>query len=263
MAVDPISGRLLLMGGTSLVNQTPGNGARWGPNDGTWLWTGSDWNRVADNPGQGGHPALAADEATGQLVVNCPDIRGIETPSGGPDTFPLPGPTWAAGGSFRWTGSSWAAVGGSPPLRLGSGVGFDPISRRVIQFGGTSQGPVNDTAAFDGQSWMVLSPVQVPPYGTAVAALDEGSGHLVLVASSVDHPLLTSTWTWSGSDWIRQMVSEPPATIFRGLIDGHAQAMWDPAVNRVVLIGNGANTTSPLRLWVWQGAGQGWNLLPS
>jgi hypothetical protein len=259
MAVDPVTGRLLLMGGTTLDGQsaTP----TWGPNDGTWLWSGSDWSRVADNPRQGGHPALATDVATGQLIVNCPNVLGVETPSGyGPDGpfLPSPEPTWAGSGSFRWTGSAWVLVAGSSPLMLNAAIGYDPISRRVIQFGGNSQGADNQTAAYDGSGWAAVTPAHVPPPGPAAAATDETANRLLLVAGSVDHPALATTWTWNGSDWVRQSVNEPPASA----IFGGAPAMtWDPAVGGVVLIGNASHGTAPLGVWLWLGATQGWQQL--
>jgi hypothetical protein len=255
MAVDPVSGRLLLMGGTSL--SWPADTTvqpQWGSNDGTWRWTGSDWTRVADNPGQGGHPALAADDATGQLVVNCPSVLGIETPSAGQRELPHPEPTWASQGSFRWTGSAWVAAAGSAPLVLDAGVGYDPISRRIIQFGGRSQGGDDQTAAFDGHAWTVLHPVHVPPYGPAVAATDVASGNLVMLANSLDHPNLATTWTWNGADWVRQVVNEPPAS-------RNYQMLWDPAVNRLVLIGRSSDSSPTLAVWVWMGTSQGWQML--
>ena len=33
---------------------------------------------------------VVEDDATGQLVANCPQVLGVETPSGGADTFPSP-----------------------------------------------------------------------------------------------------------------------------------------------------------------------------
>lgn len=265
MAVDPVSGRLLLMGGTSLSSPAdPTVQPQWGSNDGTWLWTGSDWNRVADNPTQGGHPALAADDATGRLVVNCPNILGVETPSGvGPGqlTLPMPSPSWAGQGSFSWTGSAWVAAGGSVPLVLNAAVGYDPISRRVIQFGGQIQGNVDQTAAFDGSSWTLLQPVHVPPYGAAVGATDAALGYLVVLANPLDNPNLATTWTWNGADWIRQVVNEPPATALEGYRGPNSQMLWDPAVNRVVLIGRSSNASPTLSVWAWTGTDQGWQIL--
>jgi hypothetical protein len=259
MAVDPVSHRLLLMGGTSLSNGNNGQPPEWGPNDGTWLWTGSDWTRFGDNPKQGGHPALAIDAATGELLANCPDILGIETPSGidpGAPTLPSPSPSWQGSGSFRWTGSGWAAVGGSASLRLRAGVGYDPVSKRVIQFGGNSQGSDDTTSAYDG-SWSMLKPAHTPPPGPAAATTDMNSSTLVLLAGAADRPGLATTWTWSGSDWNRVIVPEPPSDAAYD-----AQMAWDPVLGHIVLVDSTGQGPSPLQVWLWMGPGQGWQLVP-
>ena len=69
MAVDPSSGHLMLAGGdlfSETVDAHGNNVPHWSANNGTWLWDGATWNRVANNPRQGGYPALAVDNSTGR-----------------------------------------------------------------------------------------------------------------------------------------------------------------------------------------------------
>ena len=203
--------------------------------------------------------ALAVDAATGELLANCPDILGIETPSGiGPDTptLPSPPPSWAGSGSFRWTGAGWTAAGGTASLLLRAGIGYDPVSRRVIQFGGNSQGSGDTTSAYEG-AWSMLQPAHTPPRGPAAAATDMKAGTLVMLAGSADRPGLATTWTWSGSDWNRLIVPEPPSDAAYG-----AQMVWDPALAHIVLLDAVGQDPSPLQVWLWMGVDQGWQLLP-
>ena len=262
LAVDPGSGHLLLVGGDAFsqgVDSQGNNVAHWAPNEGTWSWDGSTWTRVGDNARQGGYPALAVDQATRQLLVNSPDIRGAETTV----DLETSGPAWYGQGSYVWTGSAWAALalpnGVAAPWAIQSAIAYDPISKRLIQFGGSQQYATSDTYAYDGAAWSRLQPATVPP-GTpgGLAATDETAGQVVLVARPVDHPDLATTWTWSGANWVRHVVAEPPAEVTDV---GRAQMIWDPAIERVVLITSSG--AAALRLWIWAGTQAGWAVTPS
>lgn len=261
MAVDPISGHLLLMGGDSFaetVNAQQQNVPIWSPNNGTWLWDGTTWTRVADNPRQGGWPALAVDQATGQLLVNSPDIRGVMTT----DDLETGGPAWYGQGSYLWTGSAWRSVPTTGQVfhTLGSAIAYDPISKRLIQYGGSGQASTDQTQAYDGTSWKLLDPQTVPQGGPPMAATDENTGQIVMLTPSPDHPDLLATWTWNGSDWVRQVVNEPPSNIIDG---GHAQLVWDPALARLILLGGTFTANAPVQMWDWTGTGGGWASISS
>jgi|GEM_PF-6294893 len=259
MAVDPISGHLMFAGGDSFsetVDSQGNNVPHWSANNGTWLWDGATWTRVADNPRQGGYPALALDNATGQLLLSSPDIRGVMTT----DDLEGSGPPWYGQGAYRWTGTGWTPVpqGASVSFMLDSAAAYDPISRRLVQFGGTSQAPNDETQAYDGGGWRLLQPSTVPPAGSALAATDESTDEIVMITYSVDHPDLTSTWTWNGSNWVRHILNEPPQDV----LNGHrGQMLWDPAINKIVLVGFGGDNS--LRMWVWAGISYGWQQLPA
>lgn len=258
MAVDPVSGHLMYMGGDAAA-------ASYAPNEGTWLWNGSTWARVADNPCQGDYPALAVDQSTKQLLANCAGPMG----GGGQP------PAWYNSGDYLWTGSGWtqalmstagdtqdgitiAMVGMHPA------VAYDPISQRVIEFGGGQQYAFNGTMAYDGTEWAVVqlpdpsNPPGIPPGDDASAATDGTAGQIVMLTGAEGSSSQASTWTWSGSGWVSQSVKEPPATV---LGDGNFQLVWDPAIGRIVLVDwpGGGN----LQMWVWAGTAAGWDQIPS
>jgi len=258
MSVDPVSGHLMFMGGDAFSESSDAGGnnvASWSPNLGTWLWDGATWKRVADNPAQGGGPALAVDDATHQLLVNSPDIRGVGTT----DDLESSGPAWYTHGSFRWTGTAWRPVPAHDDTQwLFAAIAYDPISRRLIQAGGQAQNPVEDTEAWDGSRWTKLSPPNPTTEGPAAAATDRSTGRVVLLTMSPDKPSLCATWTWDGGDWVRQIVDEPPQSILNG---GTAQMVWDPALGRIILVAWAGGSSKELQMWAWDGVDSGWEKL--
>jgi hypothetical protein len=103
-----------------------------------------------------------------------------------------------------------------PPPRYGPAVGFDPISNRLLLFGGSPQ-PLGghptdrlaDTWAWDGQVWTQLSPAHSPTslYGARLV-LDPVSGRLLLVSGAGQTDASGAVrqqgmWSWDGGDWAR------------------------------------------------------------
>ena len=136
----------------------------------------------------------------------------------------IPGATVYAD-TWVWEGSQWLQMhpSSSPPGRSGSSLGYDPISRRMILYGGGTnfyaQGvdpSKNDTWAWDGQTWTQLFPAHSP---TQAVCCDPGE--TVYDPSKPGLWLtfgLLSTWAWSGSDWVETLPgARPPERIEFGL----------------------------------------------
>jgi hypothetical protein len=167
------------------------------------------------------------------------------------------------------------STGGS--IGLGAAIAYDPISKRVIQFGGDSQGVNNATLAYDGTSWSTLQAAgnggpNVPPGGPASAATDESTGQIVMVAQNISYaeaqaegpttPGPPTTWTWNGTGWVQLMGNEPPAYGSGVLVPPWTgQLVWDPALNAVVLVNPDSSGT--LNIWVWGGTPTGWEQVSS
>lgn len=106
----------------------------------------------------------------------------------------------------------------APPARYGAALGFDPVSERLILFGGATAGTqahpadaerLSDTWAWDGTSWAELHPATSPPslYGARLVA-DPASGHLLLLSGSGQMDaggvlLQQGMWSWDGQNWSR------------------------------------------------------------
>ncbi|MBV8529208.1 MAG: hypothetical protein JOZ75_12910 [Candidatus Dormibacteraeota bacterium] len=137
------------------------------------------------------------------------------------------------------------ANGNAPPARIGPAVGFDPISRSLIMFGGAPATGTNlatghpasrldDTWAWDGQKWTQLQPKTTPPalFGARMIT-DPDTQQLLLVsgAGDVSGTALQQEgmWEWDGSTWSR--VSDNPVQV------PFPAAATDPVRNQAVISG--------------------------
>jgi hypothetical protein len=96
-------------------------------------------------------------------------------------------------------------------------MAYDANSGNVILFGGRSPDLtfLNDTWAFDGASWMSLSPSSSPMarQNHLLATVSQG---ILLFGGDSHGTALADTWLWSGTRW------QPVPTL-------HAPVAWRPA----------------------------------
>lgn len=104
----------------------------------------------------------------------------------------------------------------APPARHGAALAYDPQSKDLILFGGSTvsnqahppeSSLLDDTWAWDGHAWQQLHPATSPPalYG-AELVVDPTSGRLLLLGGSgqMDSSgvlLQQGVWTWDGQSW--------------------------------------------------------------
>lgn len=135
--------------------------------------------------------------------------------------------------------------GNAPPARIGPAVGFDPITRMLIMFGGAPATGSNlatghpatrldDTWAWDGQKWTQLHPKATPPalFGARMI-VDPNTQRLLLVSGAGDVSgnalQQEGMWEWDGSTWSR--VADNPVQV------PFPAAAFDPIRNQAVLSG--------------------------
>lgn len=212
----------------------------------TWVYDGTSWSQVhsADPPQGRAAASMAYDPAERQTVL-----------FGGYDQAGTLGfrDTWTFDGA-QWHLQHPAAV---PAPRSDAAMAYDPVSRRMILFGGWEVNTpdraypdgFDDTWAWDGTTWTRLHPAHMPPSGVEVYAAT--GDHLMLYAGSQSRqPTRSQTWEWTGSDWQQlQPAVSPPArenTTVAG--DGH---------NVVLFGGYGADPTASVGelsdAWEWTG----------
>jgi len=152
------------------------------------------------------------------------------------------------------------------PSRTGFSLGWDPVSHRLLLFGGERRnGPppnglevvYTQTWAWDGHAWSRLNTPAAPPYGVGTAmVVDPHVGRLMLVGG--DH-IGTSpsggSWTWDGSAWHRLgRGADVPVQPNVGDLGS------DPATGEVLVDGHiGDGSKSGAFAWdgsVWRGLGE-------
>lgn len=247
---DPVSGHLLLVGGDDprpgqvVISQT-----------GMWSWNGSSWSHVADNPAEGGVSQAATDPVHKQVLISATGPTGACPPGECPQT-PAP---YQQYGHYVWDGTRWAAAATDFSDYYGStdaAMGFDPISSRVIQQGGSSQATFDTTLAWNGTAWSVLhadtggAEPTGPLFGTAAT---DGSALMMLGDPKTGNRSIASTWTFDGAGWQRHVITEPAA---------ESRLVFDAALGVFVAIGAAPNQRA-LSVWVLRSLSDGWQLLPS
>lgn len=137
------------------------------------------------------------------------------------------------------------ANGNAPPARIGPALGFDPISRLLIMFGGApATGTnlatghpatrLNETWSWDGQKWTQLHPKTSPPalFGARMIT-DPNTQRLLLVSGAGDSSANVlqqeGMWEWDGSTWSH--VADNPVQV------PFAAAASNPVRNQAVISG--------------------------
>jgi len=110
----------------------------------------------------------------------------------------------------RWSEVTPAA--GSPSPRILHVMAYDQMRHLTVLFGGRgSQGEMyTDTWEWDGQNWVLRSPVHSPPLadGNYAMAYDPQRGVSVLYFGG----WMNDTWEWDGHDWIETTPANRPPT---------------------------------------------------
>lgn len=160
--------------------------------------------------------------------------------------------TWA------WDGISWTKlnVTASPSPRVSAGIAYNAATNRVLLFGGGTtlnnggeQGKsVSDTWEWDGATWTLQKPLQIPPaLATPTMAYDPVALQIIMLESGGTANTPMQTWAWDGSTWFpRAPVSMPPGRDRQSMV-------YDATRGEIVLFGgvNLATNTPYGDTWVW------------
>lgn len=251
MAFESKRNRILLFGG--IEEHRVGSGFSLADNL-TWEWSGGDW-RVLSTPNAPvarGTPAMAADPRSGDIYL-----------FGGTLETELLDDFW------RFDGQGWSPIpkaGAWPSGRAAATLGYDPVSQRMILFGGVDTfginvsgnprvgAPLVDTWSWDGQSWTALAtssqpeprkPVTstgetLPLMGRSILVTDEARGVLVLVQEAIEGMQI---WRWDPRvpSWTQESSPIPDRT---PNVRFFSSAFWDTARGELHLLG-GLSTTIP------------------
>jgi hypothetical protein len=206
-----------------------------GTHDDTWRWDGSRWTELHPRtvPGVGAYRVMAQGPSGSPVLL----VFGLDHQV----------TTWTWTGAARG-GGDWvpAAIATAPPWRDASGLAMDPVSRRLILFGGVSaQGATaGDTWAWDGSTWSELRPAHRPAGGPA-ALTGAGTGPLLYEQDG--------TWTWTGADWTQQQPGGTPPWQAYSALAGVPGA--GPGELLAILVTGPTPDVS--QVWRWNGFGWG------
>lgn len=134
---DPTHEQILLYGGYAKT-----------VTDEFWVWKDNEWKQVTfPGPGNLSHFGMAYDTNANALYI----FGGATSTS---TFFSLIDKTWIL------SGGSWRELtpDNSPSKRGGPAMGYDPMRKRIVLYGGfdSSRHNLDDTWEWDGQNWICL-----------------------------------------------------------------------------------------------------------
>jgi Galactose oxidase, central domain len=275
---DPISERVILFGGSYGSSQPLGD---------TWAWDGKSWTQLRPkiSPAARYTPGVAFDEAHGRVIMfggggtqgkyfsdtwtwdgsSWLELHPATVPPGRIDTFigyaGKSGRVSMFAGSqaleilvsdgWTWDGANWVKIASGGPLGGAPAVvASEGAQGRILTFGGQPPEYLDQTWAWDGQTWTELHPPHHPSGRNLAAMVYDPLGSRVLMFGGLNKAgALAETWTFDGLDWheLHPQVSPSPRY--------GATMVYDSAHSQVVLFGGGSitgTTTDLCDTWVWK-----------
>ena len=138
----------------------------------------------------------------------------------------------------------------SPPGRFFPMMAYDPVSQKIVLFGGEDTGYFGDTWTFDGTTWTQLHPALSPSArSNTQMAYDKVTHQLVLFGGWSGANYLGDTWLWDGatSNWTQANPSSSPPPMVGALI------FTDPTTGHVAAWGGWDGHHYQSKTWRWTG----------
>jgi hypothetical protein len=158
------------------------------------------------------------------------------------------GKTWTWNG--RWTEKHPAK---SPSARTGAAIVYDPATKQLLLFGGstllgTSGGYLGDTWSWNGRNWIKLHPASSPSARHNADMIYDAATRQVLLFGGYDFGYLGDTWSWNGRTWTQlHPASSPSARDTESLV-------YDPVSKTAIMFGGFSSSTGRLGdTWSWNG----------
>jgi Galactose oxidase, central domain len=161
-------------------------------------------------------------------------------------------------------GSTWKrlAPATSPSLRSYPAMAYDPVSKKIVLFGGFgASGDLNDTWTFDGTTWTEVKTAVAPPVRAATTMAFDKHAHKLVIFGGFNfgaQKYLQDTWVWDGpsSTWAQvKMKTSPPA-------GSGAMLFTDPLTGNAMMFGGyNARNKIPAYHTTWRFTGTAWQKL--
>ncbi|MNW27496.1 Endo-1,4-beta-xylanase A precursor [compost metagenome] len=153
--------------------------------------------------------------------------------------------------TWTWDGENWEQLHPTvtPPARSGGGMAYDPISDRIIMYGGDGRTNfLGDTWTWTGTDWQELTPSASPGLrGVPYMATDERNGNIVFFGGQSQTGPTNETWVWDGGNWVQQAPLTSPSPRAFG------QMAYDPVNQNLVMFGGSSSGGFLNDTWTWDG----------
>ena len=139
----------------------------------------------------------------------------------------------------------------SPSARSAMAMTYDPVSKKVVLFGGfDANGYLNDTWVFDGSTWSQVSSPNAPsPRAASAIACDRFDGRLVLFGGFDGSQYLGDTWIWDGATetWAEATPITRPDPVTLPMM------FTDPKTGHAAMFGGFDGSRYQFTTWRWSG----------
>ncbi len=265
IAWDPITERVVAVGGGAdpgLADVASWDGANWSP-PGTDSSLGARGEHILVNTGRylllfGGVSGTAVQNDTWRFdggTWRQEVLPSFQSTQAANDLARRRVVVYSFGITWELDDHAWHRVdtaSTSMPHPAASGdvaLGYDPVRKETIEFGGTPLEFGADTFAFDGVTWAPRTPGMRPPARAGGRLVFDGRAQQLLLFGGVGASShLGDTWHWDGTDW--EPVIGPGPSPRKGAALG-----FDAVRSQVVLFG-GRDADDQLLddTWIFDGA---------
>ena len=153
----------------------------------------------------------------------------------------------------QFSSSDWIQLSPneSPPARSYLAMTYDPVSGKIIMFGGANATSYfNDTWTFDGTSWAQIAAQSAPPARVAAEmTYDSVTQKVVLFGGYDGANYLGDTWLWDGStlQWTQATPNHQPTAVTGPMLFPDSNGKAD-------LFGGFDGRFFQLTMWQWNGS---------
>jgi hypothetical protein len=159
------------------------------------------------------------------------------------------------GDTWTWKHGTWTEQqpARSPSARTGAAMVYDPATRQLLLFGGstnqgTEGGYQGDTWVWTGRTWRQLHPATSPSARHNADMIYDAATQDVILFGGYDGHYLGDTWSWNGTTWTQLSPASSP-----GPRDSES-LVYDAATQTAIMYGGFSSSTGRLSdTWSWDG----------
>ncbi len=163
-------------------------------------------------------------------------------------------PTAAFNDTWRWDGSTWIETDplALPERRMNAAAAYDARRKRVVMFGGLSQGSAftDDTFEWDGLTW-TKRVVNARPLPRAAASMACTATECLMFGGTTAGGLTAETWGWNGAAWTNKQLANKPSPRSGAAMAYHAK-------NDAIVLYGGTDANGLRLTDIWTFAGGTW-----